>query len=91
MDKARSSKMLASLYQTTRCNITQDSNLNSVVFVSSFPLHGALHNSLVIIWRKNDGILFLFSRSLKRNRRPVDANKADNEALENLIFTATQT
>jgi len=47
MDKAPSSKMLASIYQTALDHITQDSNLNSVVSVSSFPLYTVLWK---ILW-----------------------------------------
>jgi len=75
--------MLTSIYQTTRRHITQDSNLNSVVSVSSFPLHGALENFLVIFWHNIHRIFF---KSLQHHRLPVDANTADTEVFENLIF-----
>ena len=67
--------MLTSIYQTTRRHIKQDRNLNSVVSVSSFHLHGALDNSLVIFWHKIDRA---FSKLFQHHRFPVDANTADN-------------
>jgi len=83
MDKARWSKMLTSIYETTRRHITQDHNINSVVFVNSFPLHGTLDNFLVIFLHK---IYRIFSKSLQHHRIPVDASTADSEVFENLIF-----